>query len=153
MAVGTRSAGFKKISVQFAHFSLIGLMNGAIDLLLLNVLLAVWHTTNPLALIVINSVAYAGAVLNSYYWNAKFTFRRESQFSAKEKTAFAVQALVSLLISNIVFISFVYLLNFSALPVWMIENGSKGISMMLSSLCSYFFMRLFVFKGSKLKKR
>lgn len=149
MAVWTRSAGFRKNSLQFAHFSLIGLMNGALDLVLLNALLAVWHTTNPLALIAINSVAYLGAVLNSYYWNAKFTFKKESQFSVKEKSAFAAQAFVSLLISNVVFVSFVFLLRFSSLPLWMIHNGSKGISMALSSLCSYFFMRAFVFRGSK----
>lgn len=152
MAAGIRCPGFGRNSLQFAHFSLIGMMNGALDLLLLNALLAVWHTTNPLALIAINSVAYLAAVINSYYWNAKFTFRRESQFSAKEKTAFAVQALVSLLISNAVFVTLVYLLRFSSLPDWMIHNGSKGASMALSSLCSFLFMRMFVFKSSRLEK-
>jgi putative flippase GtrA len=139
----------KKDVLQFARFSLLGAMNGAIDLIVLNLLLQLWLHTNAWDLILGNSLAYSVAVLNSYVWNARLTFRRESSFKAREKVFFIAQAMVSLLISNGVFLLFSYLLGLSTLPLWLVHNGAKGISMALSSLCSFFFMKIYVFKGKR----
>jgi putative flippase GtrA len=140
---------FRQDFLQFARFSLIGAMNGALDLIVLNLLLQLWPQPNVWDLILANSLAYSVAVLNSYVWNARLTFRRESSFNAREKVFFAAQALVSLLISNVVFLLFSYLLGLSPLPLWLVHNGAKGISMALSSLCSFFFMKIYVFKGKR----
>jgi putative flippase GtrA len=135
--------------VQFARFSLIGAMNGTLDIIILNLLLQLWQHPNAWELILANSLAYSIAVLNSYIWNARLTFRRESTFNAREKASFAAQALVSLLISNGFFLLFSYLLGQSSFPLWVVENGAKGLSMALSSLCSFFFMKVYVFKGKR----
>jgi putative flippase GtrA len=135
--------------VQFARFSLIGAMNGALDIIILNLLLQLWRHTNTWELILVNSLAYSVAVLNSYIWNARLTFRRESTFNTREKSFFAAQALVSLVIGNGVFLLFTYLLGFSSLPLWVVQNGAKGISMALSSICSFFLMKIYVFKGRR----
>jgi putative flippase GtrA len=135
--------------LQFARFSLIGAMNGALDIIILNLLLQLWQHANTWDLILANSLAYSVAVLNSYVWNARLTFRRESTFNAREKALFAAQALVSLLISNGVFLLFLYLLGLSPLPLWLVQNGAKGLSMALSSLSSFFFMKVYVFKGKR----
>jgi putative flippase GtrA len=135
--------------LQFTRFSLIGAMNGALDFIVLNLLLQFWRHTNTWDLILVNSLAYSVAVLNSYIWNARLTFKRESTFNTREKTFFAAQAFVSLLIGNGVFLLFSYLLGFSTLPLWLVQNGAKGISMALSSLCSFFFMKIYVFKGKR----
>jgi putative flippase GtrA len=137
---------FKQDVLQFTRFSLIGAMNGALDLIVLNLLLQLWRPTNTWELILVNSLAYSVAVLNSYVWNARLTFRRESSFNAREKMFFVAQALVSLVIGNGVFMLFSYLLGFSHLPLWIVQNGAKGISMALSSICSFFFMKIYVFK-------
>ncbi|MDB4867144.1 MAG: hypothetical protein JWR03_1477 [Cohnella sp.] len=137
---------FKTGILQFAHFSLIGAVNAVLDLTVLNVLLLLWRHANTWELILINSLAYAVAVLNSYIWNTRLTFRRESVFSRREKTLFTVQAVVSLFISNGVFVLFTYWLGFSSFPMWLVHNGAKGISMALSSICSFFLMKAFVFK-------
>jgi putative flippase GtrA len=140
---------FRQNVLQFTRFSLIGAMNGALDLIVLNLLLQFWRHTNTWELLLINSLAYSVAVLNSYIWNARLTFRRESSFNAREKTFFVAQALVSLLISNGVFLLFTYLLGLSSLPLWLVQNGAKGLSMALSSLSSFFFMKVYVFKGKR----
>jgi putative flippase GtrA len=137
---------FRQDDLQYARFSLIGAMTGAHDIIVLNLLLQLWRHANAWDLILINSLAYSVAVLNSYVWNARLTFGRESSFNAREKAYFAAQALVSLLISNGVFLLFLYLLGLSPLPLWLVQNGAKGISMALSSLCSFFFMKIYVFK-------
>jgi putative flippase GtrA len=137
---------FKRGVLQFARFSLIGALNAVIDLTVLNILLLLWQHANTLELILINSFAYLVAVLNSYIWNTRLTFRGEAIFSTREKTLFAVQALVSLLISNGVFVLFIYWLGFTSFPMWLVHNGAKGISMALSSICSFFLMKAFIFK-------
>jgi putative flippase GtrA len=132
--------------LQFAKFSLIGLFNGAIDLAALNALLLVSHSRTAAGLMLINSTAYALAVLNSYYWNAKLTFRRHASFTSREKVKFAAQAAVSLVISNLVFVLFVYALGLLPLPLWLVHNAAKGLSMALSSLSSFLFMKYYVFR-------
>jgi putative flippase GtrA len=141
----------QKGSMQFTQFSLIGIINGAIDLIVLNVLLMIWHTQNVFDLTLINSLAYALAVINSYYWNAKLTFRWHSLFSTREKMLFAAQATISLIISNVVFLLFIHWFGFFPIPLWVVQNASKGLSMATSSTCSFFFMKYFVFKQSPSK--
>jgi putative flippase GtrA len=136
----------QKGALQFTKFSMIGIFNGVIDLLALNALIWIWHPQNVIGLTLINSFAYVLAVLNSYYWNSRLTFRRNALFTSKEKIKFAAQATVSLFISNGVFLVSVYGLGLFPIPLWVVHNASKGLSMAISSTCSYFFMKLVVFK-------
>ncbi|MBW7454152.1 GtrA family protein [Paenibacillus sepulcri] len=131
---------------QFTRFGIIGVCNGALDLLALNLLLWIWHGHTVLELTLINTFAYGLAVLNSYYWNSRITFKNEASYSTKEKIKFFAQAAVSLVISNLVFVISARMLGHYAIPSWIIDNTSKGLSMLLSSTCSFFFMRYLVYK-------
>ncbi|WP_082084139.1 glycosyltransferase [Paenibacillus beijingensis] len=131
---------------QFATFSSIGLLNGLIDLLSLNLLLQLWKSPSAVGLIMINTIAYALAVLNSYYWNANFTFQQDASFTSIEKITFSFQALLSLLISNAVFLLSVYMFGLLTLPLWLIHNAAKGLSMAVSSVSSFFMMKYAVFR-------
>ncbi len=139
---------FKKSWVQFTQFSMIGSMNGALDLVALNLLLQLWQDRSLFALFMINTAAYSLAVLNSYLWNSRLTFRWEALANGKEKMLFALQALISLLISNGIFLLFNYGLAFLPIPLWIVHNAAKLISMALSSISSFFFMKYFVFRNS-----
>jgi putative flippase GtrA len=132
--------------LQFAKFSLIGLLNGAIDLAALNALLLLVPSRTATALLLVNSIAYALAVLNSYFWNSKLTFRRHASFTHREKIKFVAQAAASLLISNVVFVVSVYMLGLSPLPLWLVHNGAKALSMAISSFSSFLFMKYYVFR-------
>jgi putative flippase GtrA len=120
-------------------------LNGLIDLSALNVLLRLWPTTTTLGLFVINSIAYSLAVLNSYLWNSRLTFRADAFLTSREKLKFALQAAVSLFISNGVFLLFVHVFSRLTLPLWIDQNAAKGLSMAISSTSSFFFMKYYVF--------
>jgi putative flippase GtrA len=137
----------QKGALQFTKFSVIGIFNGGIDLLALNVLIWMWHPQNVIGLTLINSFAYVLAVLNSYYWNSRLTFGRNALFTSNVKVKFAAQAAVSLLISNGVFLVSVNGFELFPIPLWIVHNASKGLSMAISSTCSYFFMKYVVFKA------
>ncbi|MDB5053058.1 MAG: polysaccharide synthesis protein GtrA [Bacilli bacterium] len=139
----------RKGIIQFTQFSLIGILNGTIDLGALNLLLLMWPTQTVMGLFLFNSIAYVLAVLNSYFWNSRLTFRLDVFFSVREKIIFVAQATVSLLISNGVFLLFIYWFGLFPIPLWIIHNASKGLSMAISSTSSFFFMKYFVFSGSR----
>lgn len=145
----------KKRSGEFASiaaFIVIGGMNAALDVAVLNLLLWLYPTTDAGALTAFNTIAYACAVTNSYLWNARITFRKKATFRLREKLWFAAQAGAALLIANGVFLGgFQALYAVLALhaPVWMLYNGAKGLSMALSSASSYFMMRYIVFPGKR----
>ncbi|MGP4042096.1 GtrA family protein [Gracilibacillus sp. D59] len=131
---------------QFFQFSIIGLSNALIDIGVLNLLLLLFHTEKPTLLIVYNSIAYSLAILNSYIWNAMITFKRASKGSHYQRLAFFIQALISLGISNLVFLGANSLFAIMEIPNWWRYNISKALAMVLSSLASFFMIKYFVFK-------
>lgn len=71
----------KKIHVlwQFAKFSLVGVSNVAIDFGILNTLVFLTGIVKGPATLFIDAVAFSTAVINSYYWNRKWTFHGAKQ--------------------------------------------------------------------------
>ncbi|QGH33396.1 GtrA family protein [Gracilibacillus salitolerans] len=136
---------------QFFQFSIIGASNALIDIGVLNVLLLLFHTENSALLIVYNSIAYSLAILNSYIWNARITFKRVSKGSPYQRFVFFTQALISLGISNLVFLGANSLFAIMELPNWWRYNLSKVIAMGLSSLASFFMIKYVVFKDYRKK--
>lgn len=137
---------YKNGFIEYGKYSVIGIVCAVLDIGLLNGILYFFPTDDTVLLTTYNSVTYMVAILNSYYWNSKYTFRIE-----KSKTQFAVfviQAFVSLLIANVVFIGGLRVVDLiSTFPNWLQTNIAKGLSMYLSSLASFFFNKYFVFKN------
>ncbi|MFC4023381.1 GtrA family protein [Oceanobacillus longus] len=141
-----RKSNKKETTFQVAQFSAIGVMNALIDIGTLNLLLFFWYTDNNEILLLFNTIAYTLAVTNSYLFNANLTFRKKASKNKKELIFFCIQAIVSLGISNLVFIGGVALLGFFSIPIFVQNNIAKGAAMFLSSTASFFFMRYFVFR-------
>jgi putative flippase GtrA len=123
----------------------VGVSCAVIDLGVLNWLLYFFPTEKPVRLILYNSIAYGLAVLNSYIWNSKYTFKVKK--TPAQFIAFIFQALISLIIANLVFLFGLWLMGFTAyFPKWLETNISKTLSMFLSSTASFFFNKLLVFR-------
>ncbi|WP_113927279.1 GtrA family protein [Bacillus sp. P14.5] len=141
---GNQPRGF----FQLIQFSIIGIMNAFIDILSLNLFLFLYPAEQGTVLVLFNTAAYTLAVSNSYYWNSRLTFKGRKG-SKRVKVTFMIQAIVSLLISNIVFIGSVHLLGYTAMQPFLVHNLSKGLAMILSSGASFFFMKYAVFRTEK----
>ncbi len=79
---------------QFLKFAVVGVLNTVVDFLvfqLLNLTLG-W-------MYVAQVIGYSAGVLNSYFWNSRWTFRKEHKRSAREAASFLVVNLVSLGVS------------------------------------------------------
>ncbi len=146
--------GLIKGLIQYLKFGTVGLTSGALDLGSLNLMLWLWPHANHLVDVLFNTIAYSLAVLNSYIWNSRFTFRDGVQGTHTQKVAFVAQAFVSLLISDGIFYGATILLsNLHYLPTLVNDNIAKLLSMFLSSLCSFFFMKYFVFRDASRKRK
>ncbi|GAB4073817.1 hypothetical protein GCM10028778_13200 [Barrientosiimonas marina] len=136
----------KKGPKQFLQFGTVGIANAAIDIGALNLLLILFHTDVKWLLLVYNTIAYMLAIANSYYWNARFTFKHSAEGSNRQRILFIVQGLVSLVVSNLVFLGANELLQLIDTNNWLRYNVSKGLAMFLSFLASFFMVKYFVFK-------
>ncbi|MDC3412327.1 GtrA family protein [Aquibacillus sp. 3ASR75-11] len=142
----------QKTKIQIIQFSFIGIANALIDIGSLNVLLFLWPTEGASTLLIFNTISYTLAIINSYIWNSKYTFSHRANFNYKQIGLFTFQALIALLVSNLVFIGFYELLKdgfFIQVPKFINHNISKGVAMFLSSSTSYLLMRYLVFRKSK----
>ncbi|WP_182201296.1 GtrA family protein [Paraliobacillus salinarum] len=138
----------KQMKWQVAQFSVIGGSNALVDILSLNILLAIWPSTNHNILLLFNTIAYLLAIFNSYIWNTKYTFRHRSFFGRKELSLFILQAMIALGVSNLVFLGLFEILEFQTIihfSGFVKQNISKGMAMFLSSTTSFFLMKYFVF--------
>ena len=79
---------------QFLKFAVVGVLNTVVDFLvfqLLNLTLGWMYMAQV--------IGYSAGVLNSYFWNSRWTFRKEHKRSAREAASFLVVNLVSLGVS------------------------------------------------------
>lgn len=138
---------------QFAQFGMIGLINAGVDIGSLNLFMLLWPTDNNHTLVLFNTISYTLAIINSYIWNSKLTFKQQANFNIREFVYFLIQAAVSLFINNAVFILGISVISHFAMPEWLIRNIAKGCAMISSSTASFFFMKYFVFRKSRLSKK
>lgn len=133
---------------QYAQFAAVGLLNAAVDLGILNLLLWVWPTTDPVGLTVENSLAVALAITNSYLWNSRWTFRPQADGSLRQMTLFVAQSLLNIAINDLALILTAGQVRQLHLgPAWVSVNLSKGAAMAFASSTSFIIMRLVVFRS------
>lgn len=123
--------------------------NAVVDLGSMNLLLVFFPTKLHALLLLYNSIAYILTMINSYILNSRITFKRNSDRTAKQKLHYIVQVVICFLVSNVVFIGGVFVTEGLFNNAWIAQNTSKLMSMVLSSLASFYLMKYYVFKKRK----
>jgi putative flippase GtrA len=133
---------------QFLRFCAVGLSNAVVDLGALNLLLLLYPTQSDLTLLLYNTIAVMLAILNSYLWNTRWTFREQATSSGRERTLFVAQALLNIAINNIVLFAMTDLLPTST-GDWSIlsANLAKLAAMVAASSISFVLLRAVVFRA------
>lgn len=132
---------------QFLRYCLVGGVNTAIDLLVLNVLLWRFPTNNVQVLVVYNSVAYSSGAVSSFFLNKYWTFRRKQRPTWRELVRFVITLSLEVLYSN----ALIWLAGKALQPLianamlW--GNASKLVAVAVGAVISYLFMRFWTFAG------
>jgi putative flippase GtrA len=144
-----RSYAWSSTFRQFLRYCLVGGVNTAIDLLILNILLWRFPTNNVQVLVVYNSVAYTSGAVSSFFLNKYWTFRRKQRTTWRELVRFAISLSLEVLYSN----GLVWLAGKALQPLianttlW--GNASKLLAVAVGAVISYIFMRFWTFaRGS-----
>lgn len=136
----------KKGGLRFSKFTVVGMTNAAVDIGVLNLFLWLQPTRNPWELAIYNGIALVLANANSYVWNTQWTFRGRAEGSMRQRTLFALQALVNIGVSNGLFWALIRpLLTETEVPAYLVGNVAKVISVVVASTLSFFIMRYLVF--------
>jgi putative flippase GtrA len=128
----------------------VGTSNAVIDFGVLNAALAVIPTRATVPLLAYNTAAVVLAATNSFIWNRRFTFRVHGPLRAGEVARFAVVALGTAGLNDLV------LLALSGLFPALMSSGAIGANVLklgaiLGAMAlSFFGMRCWVFIGRRL---
>ena len=132
---------------QFLRYCLVGGANTIIDLLLLNLLLWRFPTSNAQTLALYNALAYTGGALSSFFLNKYWTFRRTRKTTAREVVRFSISLLLEVIYSSIL----VWLAGLALRPlianVTLWGNASKLAAVVVGTIISYSLMRFWTFDG------
>lgn len=139
--------------LQFVRFGLVGCLNTAIDLLVLNALLWLWPGWDTVRLVLFNTIAYACGALNSFALNRYWTFRREEAPNVREGARFLLVTLVAISCNDLFLWLMGKILKSAHLNVALWANGSKVVAIGGTMLVSYLGMRLWVFVQSSQQNR
>lgn len=143
---GARRQRLRAGSARFSKFTIVGGLNAAVDIGVLNALIWLEPTREPNVLALYNVVALVLANLNSYVFNSLWTFRGRSSNDLYQKVTFAAQALVNIGVSSLLFYLLVRpIVVYTELPGYLATNASKVISVAVASTISFFLMRHLVF--------
>ncbi len=132
---------------RYVKFLVVGGMNAAVDLFVLNVLLLLSTPKTALELTICNTIAVACAIANSYLWNRRWTFKESTDGSLRERLMFLLQALVNIATNDAIVILFTRELDSMHFASVVVEsNVAKAAAMVVSSSVSYWFMTVVVFR-------
>jgi putative flippase GtrA len=141
---GTRPA---RTMVQYARFLVVGIGNAVLDLGLLNLLTVLAPPHDQLKFAAENSVAVACALANSYFWNARWTFRGQGSGTLRQGVLFLAQGLLNLLLNDAVLLTVMTLMP-AGHGLWLTlgVNVAKVSAMLVASTTSFTLLRAFVFR-------
>lgn len=131
---------------QFVQFASIALLNTAVAVITMNSLLLIQPEPGEVLLGMFNVVSYVMAVLNSYFWNSRVTFKDLARGTKRQRFGFVIQSVASLGINYIAFLAVNALLAPLGLPNWIRYNAALGISGATSSISSFLFIKYLVFR-------
>ncbi len=98
----------EKSFMQFVKFCLVGVSNTAISLIVYYIFVLI----NPKLYIIGNAVGFIASVLNAYFWNSKFVFKKEDE-KAKTIVKTFVAYGTNLVIGTVLLYLFVDILSIS----------------------------------------
>ena len=126
----------KETAIQFIKFCIIGASNAIIHLGVYYLLL--WFNVYYL---IANIIAFAISVLNSYFWNKKFTFKESTTTVFTFIRLYAAYGITTLLGTGLLYL-FVDVIGFS-------KYVSPLINICITTMINFLLNKYFVFRNFK----
>lgn len=131
---------------QWFRYCLAGGINTLIDVLILNILLLRFPTTQVQILVIYNSLAYIAGAVSSFFLNKYWTFGHKQRPTTQEIRRFLLSMFLEILSSN----GLVWVIGSALHPfvanamLW--GNASKLLAVAANAVFSYLIMRFWIFR-------
>ena len=137
-----------KSVLQFSKFFVVGIMNTAIDFIVLNILMKVTNTYEGKEVIIFNTISFTVAVANSYILNKYWTFEDKTKATDPAQFAkfFTVSVIGWLLNTSILFSITTYIHPILGLSAALWANVAKATATCFVLAWNFVGYKLFVFK-------
>ncbi|MDP3963256.1 MAG: GtrA family protein [bacterium] len=135
---------------QLGKYAAIGFFNTALDFGIINLLSVMTGINKGIGVGALNSVSFAIAVTNSYFWNKYWTFKANGSAKSSEFVQFVIVSLIGLIINS----GFVTALTTYVAPPGGLDaqqwlNAVKAISIVISLLWNFTGYKYIVFRNQK----
>lgn len=148
-----QSGKIKRNLGQVARFSAVGVLNTVVDFSITNLLVFLFAADTGFALALISIIACMAGILNSYFWNKRWTFQANAPSDKTALLKFFGVALLSLLINTSVFLfTYHYLVDNTTLAKFSAINLSKLAGVVTALLVSFLGYKLTVFSPKHLRQ-
>lgn len=134
---------------QFAKFGLVGVANTIVDIGILNFLIGLTGTNQGLGLALFGAIAFIGATINSYVWNAHWSFKTNSYRTAEELVKFFGVTLVGLLLKTAIIYAATTIYQQTRFGGDLWANIVNLLSIVVTLVWNFVGFKFFVFKSSQ----
>ena len=134
----------KPADTQFLKFVGIGVLNTALDFLILNFIFLLFGNGGTVWFITAKTISFLGATINSFFWNKHFTFKSSGKYH-EEIWPFLIVSCITLLI-NVVTASLLFRIFLVYLPSTLAANISTAIASIVAFSSNFFGYKYFVFR-------
>lgn len=133
---------------QFSKFVVVGVINTAIDFIVLNVEMAATHITSGPFMFVLNSVSFSAATVNSYFMNKYWTFEDKSnQKEGAKFSQFFVVSIIGITINGaVVYFMTTFLSPLGGINAQLWANVAKIVATGFSLVWNFIGYKFIVFK-------
>ncbi len=131
---------------EFTKFLIAGVLNTVIDFAILNYLCFTFNIFSGGLIILFNFASFSLAVINSYFLNKFWTFKKQGHPTLVEFSSFlAVSVVANLVNTLLVFLGTTFLEPVTSDYVWL--NFIKFIAILISTILNFLGYKFFVFRG------
>lgn len=135
------------VLAQITKFGAIGVANTVIDFGILNFLSLKFQIFSGGGLTALNTIAFSVAVINSYFWNKRWTFKSEQNNSSRQFIEFVIVSVIGALINTgIVYLATTFIPPFGGVSkeIWL--NIGKLAATFISLAWNFVGYKFIVFK-------
>ncbi|GBE16260.1 GtrA-like protein [bacterium BMS3Abin15] len=143
-----KRGGIKKLIKQFSKFVVVGVINTAIDFLVLNLEMVLTGITSGPYIFLFNSISFSVATVNSYFMNKHWTFQdQEKSHEAVKFSQFLAVSVVGISINGgVVYFITTFIEPFFGMDPLLWANIAKIVATGLSLIWNFIGYKLWVFK-------
>ena len=140
----------RRLIKETYRFIITGIINTIIDFSVLNIGMLITGITSGFSLLIINTVSFSCAIINSYFINKNWTFQQKDEKQSSRFIPFLYVSIFSSFVNNtLLFLITSVPGSDLIIPPQILANAAKIAATLVSFLCNFLGYKFIVFRKKK----